>query len=92
MQAVMGGAAQTVKEAMTATGPGTSKKINDLKADMVHPSDKDLMTSDFGVRQSNTDNWLSASSNDKKGPLLLEDNWAREKVKSTRKVGNCDEG
>ncbi|KAL3423350.1 catalase a [Phlyctema vagabunda] len=38
------------------------------------------MTSNFGVKQSNADNWLSASTADRQGPQLLEDNFAREKI------------
>jgi catalase len=42
--------------------------------------DKWRITSDFGVKQNNTDAWLSVASDDQKGPQLLEDQFAREKV------------
>jgi hypothetical protein len=38
------------------------------------------ITSDFGVKQSNTDDWLSVATDDQQGPSLLEDQFAREKV------------
>ncbi len=40
------------------------------------------LTSDFGVRQSNNDDWLKVVSDDKIGPALLEDPFGREKVLS----------
>jgi catalase len=68
-------AAQAVSGAMS-----DNKKVANMKRDIQEPTSSDNITSDFGVRQHNTDNWLSASSEDRKGPLLLEDNFAREKV------------
>ena len=38
------------------------------------------ITTDWGQKVSNTDNWLSASTEDHCGPSLLEDGHAREKV------------
>jgi len=38
------------------------------------------ITSDFGVKQSNTDDWLSVATDDQQGPSLLEDQFAREKI------------
>lgn len=70
-------------DAITATelsSDSDNKKIDDLEKDTVLPTDQDRITSEFGVRQANTDNWLSASTADKKGPALLEDQFAREKV------------
>jgi catalase len=82
MQSVLGGAMQTAADAVTATGAlsSDSKKIVDIKKDFIQQTDKDRITSEFGVKQSNTDNWLSASTSERKGPALLEDNFAREKV------------
>lgn len=79
----MRGAAENIGKAMNPTTHGISNesaKVKDLKKDICPQTSNDLMTSDFGVRQSNTDNWLSASTSDRQGPALLEDNWAREKV------------
>jgi catalase len=42
--------------------------------------DKWRITSDFGTKQTNTDAWLSVATDDQKGPQLLEDQFAREKV------------
>ena len=38
------------------------------------------ITSDYGVKQTNTDDWLKVASEDRTGPMLLEDGFAREKV------------
>lgn len=38
------------------------------------------ITSDYGVKQNNTDDWLTVGNDDQTGPLLLEDHFAREKV------------
>ena len=42
--------------------------------------DKWRITSDYGVKQSNTDGWLRVATEDQEGPTLLEDQFAREKV------------
>ncbi|KAI9837117.1 MAG: catalase A [Sarea resinae] len=39
-----------------------------------------LLTTDYGVKSSNTDDWLRVASEDKTGPSLLEDPFAREKI------------
>jgi len=46
------------------------------------------ITSDFGVKQSNTDDWLKIVNEDKTGPMLLEDLFAREKVCGKRVTRN----
>lgn len=38
------------------------------------------ITSDFGVKQTNTDTWLHVGTEEKQGPQLLEDHFGREKV------------
>ena len=38
------------------------------------------ITTDFGTKVNNTDNWLSVSTDDHYGPTLLEDTHGREKV------------
>ena len=60
----------------------SNKKIADMKPDYHWVTSKDLLTSDTGVREPSHDIWLSASTGDRKGPQLLEDNFAREKVGS----------
>ena len=58
----------------------SNKKAADLKREMREPLSDTKLTSDFGVREHNHDVWLSASTGDRKGPALLEDNFGREKV------------
>jgi hypothetical protein len=61
-----------------------SQKIADLAAntkDVHDPSYR--ITSDYGVKQTNTDDWLAVVSDDQQGPQLLEDSFGREKVCST---------
>lgn len=57
-------------------------KIADLQKDTVEPTKDTLLTSDYGVKQSNTDDWLSVATEDRQGPALLEDPFGREKVSS----------
>ena len=60
----------------------SNKKIADMKPNLRDPTSSDFVTSDFGVKQNTHDNWLSATTGDRQGPALLEDNWGREKVLS----------
>lgn len=57
-------------------------KTERLRATMVEPTAKDRITADFGTKQSNTDDWLRVSTDDRIGPSLLEDAFGREKVGS----------
>ena len=56
-------------------------KIDQLKANMVEPTENSRITSDWGVKQNNTDNWLRVATEDQTGPSLLEDAFGREKVR-----------
>lgn len=48
------------------------------------------ITTDFGTKVSNTDHWLSVSTDDHYGPTLLEDGHGREKVGiPTPRAGKC---
>ncbi len=58
----------------------SNQKLTDMKRDVVEPSSKQPLTSDTGVKMGNMDEWLSATTNDRQGPALLEDNFGREKV------------
>jgi catalase len=58
----------------------TGDKLADMARDVREHSDKDRLTSDWGVRQSNTDDWLRVTNEEHTGPSLLEDPFAREKV------------
>lgn len=79
MQSVLQGTMQKASEAV-ADALSSNAKTADLKKDIREQMKDDRLTSDFGVKTTNTDVWLSTSTGDKKGPLLLEDNFAREKV------------
>lgn len=70
------------EKAKTLTGE-KSTKVAQLAADTKDVHDKNWrITSDFGVKQTNTDDWLKVASEDRTGPSLLEDHFAREKVHS----------
>ncbi|KFY31092.1 hypothetical protein V493_01404 [Pseudogymnoascus sp. VKM F-4281 (FW-2241)] len=75
LQSVLGETVHAAKDALAG-----NKKVADMKKDIVEQTDKMKLTSDFGVKEPDTDNWLSASTNGRQGPLLLEDNFAREKI------------
>lgn len=79
MQSILTGTAQKAGEAISGA-LSSNKKIDDLKSNMNEPTSNDRLTSDYGVKQTNTDVWLSASTDDRQGPQLLEDHFAREKV------------
>ena len=59
-----------------------SKKIKDLQRDMIDIHSSQPMTTDFGHKIANTDNWLKIASDKSTGPHLLEDQQAREKASS----------
>lgn len=63
---------------------GAQVKAEQLSSDTVHPSQESRITSDFGTKQSNTDDWLRVANGDKTGPSLLEDAFGREKVRYLR--------
>jgi hypothetical protein len=63
-----------VKNAKVAQLAADTKDVHD-------PSHR--ITSDYGVKQNNTDDWLGVATGDKQGPMLLEDTFAREKVCQT---------
>lgn len=55
-------------------------KIDQLAENMSQPTKDTRITSDFGTKQTNTDDWLRVNREDQIGPSLLEDTFAREKV------------
>lgn len=57
-----------------------SKKIKDLHRDTVDVHSDQPMTTDWGHKVSNTDNWLRIANEKSTGPNLLEDQQAREKI------------
>ncbi|RDL39746.1 Catalase [Venustampulla echinocandica] len=80
MQKAVAGTVQRAGEAVAGGAMATNKKVQNMKPETFDPSESDRITSDFGVLQHNTDVWLKASTGDKQGPALLEDNFAREKI------------
>jgi hypothetical protein len=80
MQSVLGGTVQKAGEAISGAAMSSNKKVADMKAETRQLSSKHPLTSDTGVKQPTHDIWLSASTGDRQGPQLLEDNFAREKV------------
>ncbi|KAI9512870.1 catalase [Russula earlei] len=63
------------------TGPTKtgSAKATDIGRDVVDPT-RNYLTSDQGVKISDTDHWLKISDGTHVGPQLLEDQLAREKL------------
>ena len=72
--------ANIVQAAQHAVMGSKGDKIADMAKNTQEFSDKDRLTSDFGVKQTNTDDWLRVANGDHTGPSLLEDHFAREKV------------
>ena len=70
--------------ATTATKNGKSAdgKIADLQKDTHELNDKSHMTADYGIKVSDPDHWLRVANEKNTGPTLLEDQIAREKVRS----------
>jgi catalase len=62
-------------------GPREGDKLKDLAHDTKDINPNDRLTTDYGVKQSTADDWLKAASPQKTGPLLLEDPFARERVR-----------
>jgi catalase len=75
MQKALGRASEAVAVAVES-----NKKVADMKPEFREQSSFDLLTSDFGVKSTSHDTWLSASTGDRTGPALLEDGFGREKV------------
>ena len=68
------------EKAKGLTGEKTSKMAQLAAVTKDVHDDKWRITSDFGVKQNNTDDWLKVATDDQTGPSLLEDHFAREKV------------
>ncbi|KAM7188905.1 CATA large catalase encoded by the catA protein [Rhypophila sp. PSN 637] len=69
-----------VAKAQQAVMGSQGDKSNDLAKETKEISDKDRLTTDYGVKQSTADDWLKVTSQDKQGPALLEDPFARERI------------
>lgn len=65
----------------TLNGSQEGVKLASMAKDMKNVHDpQNRITTDYGVKQTNTDDWLKVSSEGKTGPMLLEDHAAREKI------------
>ncbi len=78
MASTLGIALEMAHQAITGDEHGN--KVRQLAADTKEFNREARITSDWGTKQSNTDNWLRVVSGDKIGPILLQDPFAREKV------------
>lgn len=58
-----------------------NSKLTDLSNETKDSHDPNVkLTTDWGSKVSDTDHWLTVSTEDQYGPALLEDGHAREKV------------
>ncbi|KAG6812079.1 catalase A [Tricholoma furcatifolium] len=64
----------------TFTKAMSTGKITDLNRATTTPSASSGLTTDHGVKISDTDTWLKVSNGDTTGPSLLEDQISREKI------------
>lgn len=55
-------------------------KFADLNKNTIELTKDTRITSDYGVKEANTDHWLSVTNDNHTGPALLEDPFGREKV------------
>lgn len=68
---------ESIKQAVMGT---KADKISQLSSVTKNVDGDSRITSDFGVKQNNTDDWLRVTSDGQIGPGLLEDPFGREKV------------
>ena len=75
----MSSIADTLKSAVS--NMNENAKVASMSHDIVDISDKNAgITTDHGVSVADTDNWLKVSNGRTVGPMLLEDQIAREKI------------
>ncbi|KAL1304525.1 hypothetical protein AAFC00_003510 [Neodothiora populina] len=73
------GVTDVIKEKIV--GMTENQKVADLQRNTVDYHDpSNRITTDYGVKQTNTDDWLRIATEDKTGPSLLEDHAGREKI------------
>lgn len=75
---------ETAQKVKNMVGGEKGRKVADLEAVSQTVSPDDRITSDFGVKMGNVDEWLRVASEDKTGPMLLEDSFARERVSDAK--------
>lgn len=81
MQSDIAGGLHKTQDAVPNTTPSKDLKMVDFEGVTVNMDTEQAMTTDHGTRVENADNWLKAMNNGKRsGPLLLEDQIARERV------------
>ncbi|ROW04669.1 hypothetical protein VPNG_07419 [Cytospora leucostoma] len=71
---------EAVHTAKTIVMGSQGDKLADLQKNTVEPSQDTRLTTDYGVKSSNTDHWLTVGTEDSTGPSLLEDPFGREKI------------
>lgn len=71
---------ETINAAKQIVMGSQGDKFADLAKNTIEPTNKTKLTSDWGVKQNNTDHWLSITNDKHTGPALLEDTFGREKV------------
>jgi hypothetical protein len=81
-EAVTGDGSKTSAQPFLEAKGTESDKIKDLHREMIDVHSSRAMTTDFGQKVSNTDNWLKIATEKSTGPHLLEDQQAREKASS----------
>lgn len=69
-----------VPDAIKNAVMGADAKIQQLESVTRDVTTSDRITTDFGVKQTSTDDWLRVVNEDQIGPMLLEDTNGREKV------------
>jgi catalase len=73
---------ETITSTLSKMTSSNDLKVKDLEHDLKNYHDgKNRLTSDTGVKQNNTDDWLRVVNDDQTGSMLLEDTFAREKVR-----------
>lgn len=90
MASAIAGGLHKVQDVVQNTS-SKNKKLVDLERDTADAHTKQPLTTDHGVKVSNTDQWLRVTNDRRTGPSLLEDQIAREKVRRTaneRWIGN----
>ena len=79
MASVIAGGLSKAQEAVQKAA-SKDKKLVDLGSETTTVDKNKHLTTDHGVKISNTDQWLRSVDENRTGPSLLEDQIAREKV------------
>ncbi|EAW08738.1 catalase catA [Aspergillus clavatus NRRL 1] len=79
MASAIAGGLHKVQDVVQNTS-SKNKKLVDLERDTADAHTKQPLTTDHGVKVSNTDQWLRVTNDRRTGPSLLEDQIAREKI------------